>query len=224
VEIRVFALEMVYVTSGAFKLGSGGTETGHFFDGTTNNPYNVASEGSITVSSSAGATPGTLSYASGGDQGGPIPATFPKGFAAFWIMKYESSQQQYVDFLNNLDLTRSTNRNPTGFTGTHPNLVAPFPERAMGGLSINDYLAFADWSGLRPFTELEYEKTCRGANQLPVPNEYPWGNTTIAFTTNPGVTNPGLENETATNGNANFNNGTFRPLRTGIYATTSSTR
>ncbi len=38
VEIRAFALEMVYVTSGAVKVGSSGTETGHLLDGTTNNP------------------------------------------------------------------------------------------------------------------------------------------------------------------------------------------
>ena len=220
VEIRVFAVEMVYVPGGPYKLGTGGAESNHFYNATTNNPYDVTSEGPITV----GLTLGNLSYPAGGlsgDQGGPIPAGFPKGFNAFWIMKYEASQQQYVDFLNNLDLARATNRNPNYFTGTHPNLVAPQPERELSNMAILDYLAWADWACLRPFTELEYEKACRGYNQVPVPNEYPWGNTTILPTTT--VTNPGTANELANNGNANYNtNGT--PLRCGIYATGVSTR
>lgn len=218
VEIRVFALEMVYVPAGAYKLGTGGAETNHFFEGGSNIPYSVASSGAITVSN----TSPNLFYSGGGDAAGPIPAAFPKGFAAFWMMKYESSQQQYVDFLNNLDLTRATNRNPLIFTGTHPNLVAPFPERAMNGLSIPDQAAFSDWAALRPFTELEYEKACRGANIVPLPNEYVWGSTSITPTT--AVTNAGLDVETANNGNANYANNYSAMTRCGIYATAASTR
>ena len=220
VEIRVFAVEMVYIPAGTYKLGTGGAESNHFYNATTNNPYDVTSEGPITV----GLTLGNLGYPAGGlsgDQGGPIPAGFPKGYNAFWIMKYEASQQQYVDFLNNLDLARSINRNPGYYSGTHPNLVPPFPERELSSIAISDYLAWTDWACLRPFTELEYEKACRGYNQVPVPNEYPWGNTTIAGAS--GITNPGTANEYATSGNANFNtNGS--PLRCGIFATGVSTR
>ena len=223
VEIRVFALEMVYVPAGAYKLGSGGAETNHFFEGSTTNPYNVTSENApITVANTAGNLYYSSSNGLGGDLGGPIPAAFPKGYSAFWIMKYEASQQQYVDFLNNLDVTRATNRYTGVFTGTHPNLVAPFPERAMNILSVDDEKAFADWSGIRPFTELEYEKACRGYNQAATFNEYPWGNTTISPTT--GVTNVGLDNETANDGNANYGGSYGTPVRTGIYATATSTR
>jgi hypothetical protein len=35
-------------------------------------------------------------------------------------------------------------------------------------------LSILDWSGLRPITELEYEKACRGP-LMPVPGEYAWG-------------------------------------------------
>ena len=222
VEIRVFALEMVYIPSGTFKVGSGGTETNHFEDGNTGNPYNVNSEAAISVNTTAG----NLHYAStnglGGDITGPIPANFPKGFAAFWIMKYECSQQQYVDFLNNLDLVRANNRYTGVFTGTHPNLTSATPERAMNSLAFVDMLAFSDWAGMRPFTELEYEKACRGYNQLPVPNEYPWGNTTISNTTT--VTAAGTATETANNGNANYLGTYGLAMRSGIYATASSTR
>ena len=223
VEIRVFALEMVYVPQGTYKLGSGAGETNHFMDGTTGNPYNVIAENTpITV----GATTGNLNYTNvtgqGGDIGGPIPANYPKGFAAYWLMKYEASQQQYVDFLNNLDIIRAGNRYLGLFTGTHPNLGAPNPERAVNNLSVNDALAFADWAGMRPFTEMEYEKACRGYNQMPIPLEFPWGNTTIAATS--AVTNSGLVNETANNGNANYGGSYGVPVRTGIYATATSTR
>ena len=220
VEIRVFALEMVYVPQGKFNLGSGGTETYPFIEGSKTSPYSVTSEGAITVSNTAG----NLYYTGNGDLGGPIPANYPKGFNAFWLMKYEGSQQQYVDFLNNLDLTRANNRyiGVGVYPGTHPNIIATFPERAANSFSINDCLAFSDWAGLRPFTELEYEKTCRGFNQASLPNEYVWGNTTIANTT--AVTNAGLTNETANDGNALYVGGIGRPTRTGIYATATSNR
>ena len=222
VEIRVFALEMVYIPQGAFNLGSGGAENNTFHEGSKTTSYMVSSEAAITVANTAT----NLYYSNvnglGGDLGGPIPAAFPKGYKAFWIMKYESSQQQYVDFLNNLDIARANNRYSGVYTGTHPNLIAPFPERAANALSVTDELAFADWAGMRPFTELEYEKACRGANQVPTPNEYPWGNTTAVSTT--AVTNAGLDNETANNGNINIGGGIGGPVRTGIYATATSNR
>ncbi len=218
VEIRLFALEMVYVPSGAFSLGTGGSEAGHFVSGGTNNPYNVASEAAITVTNTAT----NLFYATGGDALGPIPAGFPKGFAAVWFMKYECSQQQYADFLNNLDAGRAANRFTTPISGSHPAYIAPAPERAMSSTSYIDDLAFADWAALRPFTELEFEKAGRGANQVPTPNEFAWGNTTIAPTT--AVTNAGLATELATNGNANYQGSYGLAVRTGIYATASSNR
>ncbi len=223
VEIRVFAAEMVYVPAGLFRVGSGGAETNHFFEGSTNNPYKVASEAAITISNTAGNLYYSNDNGIGGDLGGPLPASFPKGYKAFWIMKYEASQQQYVDFLNNLDVARANNRYTAGaITGTHPNLTAAHPERAMNGISVTDVLAFSDWAGMRPFTELEYEKACRGFNQAATPNEYPWGNTTISATTV--LVNTGADNESANNGNANYNNSVGTPVRTGIYATSASTR
>ena len=221
VEIRLFAVEMVYIPLGKYALGSGGTEINHFNEATVTTSYNVLSESAIIVGTSAG----NLSYpvtAASGDGGGPIPAGFPKGFQAFWIMKYESSQQQYADFLNNLDFIKATNRNPGIFTGTHPNLTPAIPERAMTSLSIYDHAAFSDWAALRPYTELEYEKVSRGFNQVPTPNEYPWGNTTITATTT--VSSPGTTFETASNGNANWGNALGTALRCGIYATTTSNR
>ena len=217
VEILVYGLEMVYIPSGSFQLGSGGVEANAFTDGSSATPYLVSTNSAINL----GTTAGTLNPNGNGAATGTIPANFPKGFNAFWIMKYECSQQQYADFLNNLDLSRANvNRTVSIFTGTHPALIAPQPERAIGELGMNRTAAFADWSGLRPFTELEFEKACRGYNTPAVPNEYAWGNTTINPVT--AVLNDGAVDETVStpvNANACITSSIGnRSVRTGLFA------
>ena len=228
VEINVFGLEMVYIPTGAFQLGSGGTETYAFQTGptaaagTNSVPYKVTNA-AITF----GSTAGNLNTSGNGPTTGTLPSAYPTGYNAFWIMKYETTQQQYVDFLNHLDLIRAnTNNTPGIFTGTHPNLIAPQPERTVSTINSQRLAALADWSGLRPYTEMEFEKICRGANIPPLPNEYVWGSTTISSLT--AVTNTGLTNETvSTPSTANTNiNATYNILtRAGIFArATLSTR
>jgi formylglycine-generating enzyme required for sulfatase activity len=227
VEIRVFALEMVYIPQGSFLAGSGGTDTYGINTAGSSPvaPYLVATNGAITV----GAVAGNMN-ASANMTSGTIPAAFPKGFSAFWIMKYEVSQQQYADFLNNLDNARAVANYANILTGTNPNYVAPQPECAMQYMGVNSTSALADWSALRPYTELEFEKTCRGYNTPALPNEYVWGSTSIFALT--AVANTGLVNESvATPSTANVNiltsaqGGYGAPARTGLFArTTGSTR
>lgn len=217
VEIKLFAVEVVYVPQGSFYLGSNGTEPYHLRRGDKDTCFNVTSENALTV----GTLASDLFSASGTLQNGTIPALYPKGFNSFWCMKYEISQQQYADFLNTLDAATATTRTPSAFTtGSHPALVPNQPERAMNSLSNDDVLSLLDWSALRPMTELEYEKACRGANQAPVPNEYAWGNTTIEFVQTP--TDIGLSTETWASGNIGYNNS--YPIRCGALATSTSTR
>lgn len=237
IDIRVYAIEQVYVPQGPFSLGSGGTEDGAFYKyPTIANPYQITSEDAIIV----GTTAGNLYYPSGlgdtGDQLGPIPSAFPKGYNAFYCMKYEISQQGYVDFLNSLTQTQANNRkynssgNRHAITGTSPgSYVTTNPFVAMPFLSWADLAAYLDWSGLRPMTELEYEKSCRGT-QTPVVNEYAWG--TSERTNSPyTLSNMGQNNENiATNyststtaGNVAFSSTTFNvningPVRSGIFA------
>ena len=52
------------------------------------------------------------------------------------------------------------------------------PARACNFMSWGDISAYADWAGLRPITELEYEKACRGPNKA-VPGELAWGTSDI---------------------------------------------
>ncbi len=93
-------------------------------------------------------------------------------------------------------------------------------DRACNFLTWSSGCAVADWAGLRPMTELEYEKACRGPRD-PVANEYPWGDTTIIPTT--GLSNSGSGLESVASGNCHYDNN-IGPYRVGIYATVSSVR
>jgi hypothetical protein len=73
-------------------------------------------------------------------------------------------------------------------------------------------------------TELEYEKSCRG-NQNPAANEFAWGNTSATALS--GLSNASNMTETASNTSSNiaYNNAyTSGPVRTGIFATSSTGR
>jgi len=242
VDIQVFAVEMVYVQTGSFYVGSGGTENGAFYKyPTTTNPYQVTSEGEINVGTVADELYYTQNNVNNGDQSGPVPAAFPKGYAGFYCMKYEISQQQYVDFLNCLTQAQANNRMfiqaaPNyryGITGSSVgNYSTTNPNVPANSLSWGDVAAYLDWSGLRPMTELEYEKACRGPFPA-VANEYAWGTATIANSENIAekhysIINIGGEDETIsanlslTAGNAVYArtvcSGCEGPLRTGIFA------
>jgi formylglycine-generating enzyme required for sulfatase activity len=263
-EIRVFAIEMVHVPQGAFAVGSGGTEN-DAFTLTTINTANATAVPSGT---------GSLGGQAGGYPTGqiaPSNAAWPNGFNAFYCMKYELSQQQYVDFLNTLTRTQQNTRTATDISGTaitnryvmsntsalnvrngircDANIpVSPAPVtfycdlngNGTGGeasdgkdiacnlLSWGDLAAYLDWSGLRPMTELEFEKACRGPI-APVANEYPWGTSGIAIGTytlaNAGATNEGIAtNYSTTLGNAVYSGTGIHdgPRRVGILAANGS--
>lgn len=67
-----------------------------------NPPYQVQNESAINVGGASDELYYNNESGTCGDQDGPIPAIFPKGYNAFYIMKYELSQQGYCDFLNTL--------------------------------------------------------------------------------------------------------------------------
>lgn len=218
VEVRVYAVEMVYVPQSPFSLGNSSAETGKFRDGLVDTWFPITSEAAITCGNTVGNLRADVNFLTSGT----IPAGFPKGYNAFWSMKYEFSKQQVVDFLNTLDQTNANARNSVVATGLVPNMVVTQPERAADFTSVQNYLAWLDWAAMRPMTEMEYEKACRGGNNLPSPLEYAWGNTTIAAIATP--TNQGATNETWATGNANYAGGPGLPMRCGALATASSNR
>jgi len=235
VDIRIYAIEHVYIPQGSFYAGSGGYYEGCTFYKypTVTNPYQITGEDPIPVGTVANYlcynTPG------GGDLLGPIPSAFPKGFNAFYCMKYEISQQEYVDFLNNLSTSQASNRHEPSYgngyrygitvSGGIYNTTKPFV--ACNYLSWPDLMAYLDWSGLRPMTELEFEKSCRGTLS-PVPYEYAWGTAGVALLeytlNNTGANNENIAtNYSSTVGNsANWetvrSTGINGPLRVGIFA------
>lgn len=252
VDVQVFAIEMVYIPEGEFSLGNplvlntASNSTNVFYSRgdifpAFRIPYRVESEDAITVAD----TPNNLYYNQdnnsdqAGDQLGPVPADFPKGFDAFYIMKYELSQDQWVSFFNTLtqsqkegnDVTdadgKNTDeilvRNAISWSGT-ANATTTLPNVALNYVSDIQGLSYLDWAGLRPFTELEYEKACRGTLS-PIFDEFAWGNANIYAT--PYLSQAeGTEDEAVSNpgvgiGNAQYgttDNEIFGPLRVGIFA------
>ncbi|QQR87994.1 MAG: SUMF1/EgtB/PvdO family nonheme iron enzyme [Flavobacteriales bacterium] len=204
IDVRVLAIEMVNIPSGAYMLGDGTATNvrGQFEQGQTGSPYLVSSEAAITLGGAA-ATSLNARNNTGLSNLAPsalddftytttqtLPTTYPKGYNAFYMMKYEMSEAQYVEFLNLLTPAQAAAGFPdaTGVSGhtiddngISPNLyVTTAPDRACA-TNANNQLAYADWAALRPMTELEYEKACRG----PMPalaDEYAWG--TAEYTTN----------------------------------------
>lgn len=103
VELQLFAIEMVYVPTGAFYVGDAMSQK-HFFDASTQQPFKINNEDDIPVDSVSGlwATESAVSA--------NIPSNFPKGYQGFYAMKYEISQDQYVAFLNTLTINQQQNR------------------------------------------------------------------------------------------------------------------
>ncbi len=248
IDISVQAIEMVYVPEGAFYIGSGGPDINRFYaGGTVNDPFRVTSEAELTVADSAGGLWYTIDVgpSSGGHPGdrlGPIPANFPKGYTAFYCMKYDATQGQYAYFLNRLTSNQANNRYAVSSSGDRYSLSktgseysAARPDRSCNWISWADMCAYADWAGLRPLTELEYEKACRGP-KYPLANEYAWGTSTLMANAQRTIsgTEDGTEtiiNPSAAAGGCNYENlahaggdaGTG-PLRAGIWATNGADR
>ncbi|NNF32810.1 MAG: SUMF1/EgtB/PvdO family nonheme iron enzyme [Saprospiraceae bacterium] len=242
IEISVHAIEMVYVPQGAFQVGDGMGDFGQFEAGNTGNPFTISSEGALTL---GGTNVNNLSNNDALNQQfaddfnyattQSLPADFPKGYHAFYCMKYEVSQEQYAAFLSHLTQTQRSDRTEVIYinninvypiaTGNHY-ATPDFPSRAMDYTNWADVAAYLDWAGLRPMSELEYEKATRGVND-PVPEEYAWGNDTWYLEGIYTLQNEGTEDEIIVSGigenvgNANsvsIYQGWERPLRCGIFA------
>jgi hypothetical protein len=145
-------------------------------------PYRVASSNAIPT----GAKPGKL-WARGAEppDGGEIPASFPNGYRAFYAKAYPLGKAAYAHMLELLTPEEADERYQIeGFPvhgGISRTLIGEGPachflggggrkSRALFYLCWADCASYANWAGLRPMTELEYEKTLRGP-RAPVPEE-----------------------------------------------------
>jgi formylglycine-generating enzyme required for sulfatase activity len=150
-------------------------------------------------------------------------------------MKYEISQGLYADYLNTLTPRQAQARFPTeneikGAPVCPPpcrytitvdasnRYSAAAPTRANIWVNWEDSIAFADWAGLRPMTELEFEKACRGSGQPAVPGEYAWGTTKIVTLTGfEGVDGSGTEKAIPSEANTSFQRIIQGPIRIGVF-------
>jgi formylglycine-generating enzyme required for sulfatase activity len=193
-------------------------------------------------------------------------SNYPVGYKAFYAMKYEVSQGQYTDFLNTTKVSTTNSSPPMPIPMTNMLLPAPNspnqplvrfsiekqgenyivsrPDRAMDYANSNHVFAFANWSSLRPMTELEFEKAARGplapsyndrANgKIPQGNMTPMGNNNLLVNS---LKLNGAENGTEAplstdstkflalyDGNIEGGDGGSGAYRVGVFATSSSSR
>lgn len=251
-QIRIFGIEMVYIPTGTYALGDGNGVTesqNSIWAGADNYAYGVSanmspllSADAALINSTGAATSirihGTLGLDEDGDMTVDNPS-FPLGFTHFYSMKYEISQGQYAEFLNTLTTAQATARyHPTlqnRYTiSVNSNVYsAGRPDRACNYIHWVDGCAYADWASLRPMTELEYEKMCRGP-LAPVLSERAWGNTNISIfnSDNPAFTTAENGTEVPVNSSRYANNptatinggdGSSGPTRSGMFARSTTT-
>jgi len=233
-DIKVLAIEMVYVAPGSFWLGSGGNESGRFIAGGGSGAFLATESWDGCIANTSGCLWGASTSGNSTIGGtGNLHDHYPTGVEGFYSMKYSVGQQQYVDFLNTLTATQASERAYTG--GANRNGISisggvystTNPYVANNFLSWMDGAAYMDWAGLRPMTELEYEKAARGPAN-PVANEYAWGTSSIANAAYT-LSNAGEANESiATNYNTSGTAGNVMysstrgsidgPVRVGIFA------
>lgn len=212
-DFKVMGVEMVYVPEGSFWAGDGVSNQRIHPGDDPAASFEITGEGLLTCGTSS--TNIGYNTATCDD----LLAPFPKGYDAFYTMKYGITQGQYVDFLNCLPRKFQEKHIQTSITILTPTVVNYYVMcdtiipldgnvircdeaigygninfycdrdndgignedsdamfRAINYLCVENWVAYLDWSGLRPISFLEYEKACRGP-LTPVPHEYSWGST-----------------------------------------------
>lgn len=273
-EVRVYGIEMVHIPQGSFYMGDGASISS--WTAQDGLPIMVSSEESLDLSMVVISNPNSVFDPTA--LAGSLSSGFPKGYTPFYVMKYEVSQIQYVDFLNTLSFTQQALRtasSPASSAGIYAMVNSYQPDslfrngiairesgvspitpavyamdyngngvysddedginRAANYLNWGDLSAYLDWAALRPISEMEFEKICRGANIEPVGGEFAWGTSLATNANHP--TNDGTVFEAVSDipelGSGLANHGAFIAvdgwglrgvLRTGFAASESSTR
>ena len=239
--INAYALEMVQIPEGSFWVG----------DSLSNNTLGNRMGSPLLIDGS----PKSVFQ-----KGDSIASTnnAVSGFKSFYLMKQEICQANYVDFLNSISEqeaelmkpsilslpVNSPQRNRCFITqigkqfGVDANQNGILNEGNDGGaiacnwLTNNQLLAYLSWAGLRPLTELEFEKSCRGPLRSK-PKEFAWGticstdanelvmaNTTFETASETGNDSSGLTNHALIAGSRYIEG----PIRSGFSFTQKSNR
>jgi formylglycine-generating enzyme required for sulfatase activity len=205
-EVRFFAIEMVAIPGGGFWLGDGASHNSFaspdgqpfWLDAEEELPAGLLSDsaqyapvGAIPALYPKGVAPfycmkyevsqaqyadflNTLSYAQQASRTTASPAAAPGTLALSsgpaqrnGIRLHTSGMADHKPAVYGLDLDGSVFNADND--GQH---------RSCNFLSWDDLSAYLDWAGLRPMTELEFEKVCRGP-QAPLPGEFAWGDSVV---------------------------------------------
>lgn len=155
-EIKVIGIEMVFVRTEGYTAGDGELCTNSF------KQLGITGEDAIPADAlKAGQV--------------ALPLEYPKGYQGFYCMKYEITEGQFYDFMN---AGAGLMSSPTDFTGLNRNNLTiggtTTPDRAQNYMKWGDLTAYLDWAALRPITELEYEKSCKGSGTFSTQG-YAWG-------------------------------------------------
>jgi hypothetical protein len=235
VKVKVHAVEMIYVPQGSFYAGSGGNGANEF----TLTQITTA-DASAVGGYPSDQTSANASWPNGYSAFYAMKTEIQQGLYRDFLNSLTGAQAanrcaaaSVNDFMcDAAGVTTPTNRN--GIQKQSTNYICNldndlFYNEGEDGKSVAcnwlnwaDLAAFADWSALRPMTELEYEKLCRGSSTA-VSNEYPWG-VSYGLRTARGIVNTGCNNEAATNA-SNYANCTatnhplvLGPMRCGAFA------
>jgi hypothetical protein len=188
-EVRVYAVEMVYVPQGDFNCAgkktsaswSGYRTFGYAGGGNNGNPGQFYASANTFPVINTRLTP-TLTYSDGtsatlrikgntgldtNNDGTVDNTTYPIGYYAFYCYKYELTEQQYADFLNTLTSTQRTTLGVagSGITLSNGQYFSSTPTKACNNGNASRVLAYADWSGVRPMSFLELNKASYGPLQ-----------------------------------------------------------
>ncbi len=253
---KVFGTEMVYVPQGGFYLGDGrANNTTNFSAG--NNASTALYIDATTQANGLGAATNYTSnpiYGCPGILPSTFPLGY-NGFWCMKYEVSMVSYMEFMNCLNYdqqaVRLAKWDNRFPnvlnTNFgnsnlkgslkvttAGTYNTIPATFTNNITYNnyspasfVGWKDLTAYLDWAGLRPMTEFEFEKACRGTAN-PVSEEFPWGNTLITNTFNtPALV--GTENERANHSGEGlclygWSDENGAPYRSGYAATALTTR
>lgn len=187
--IRVFGIEMVFIPEGPYYLGDDSSGKSFYVTHITTASMTATSAtyGAGTIASPYENT--TNGFGRPYGVVGTFNTNYPNGYRAFYMMKTEVSRQQYLDFVNSLPFNAATNMLPrysgavgwgqrnTAILGSHPNFTNASPLAAANfnqGEGWFQGYGYLDWAALRPMTEMEFEKACRGPCK-PIDQDRPWG-------------------------------------------------